>query len=47
MRFLDKLYAAGAILAAIFMVIIALLTLSQVIGRIIGVLIPDAGDLAG
>ena len=47
MRSLDKIYAAGAILAAFFMVIIALLTLSQVIGRIIGLLIPDAGDLAG
>jgi TRAP-type C4-dicarboxylate transport system permease small subunit len=47
MRFLDRLYAAGAILAAVFMVIIALLTLSQVIGRVIGLLIPDAGDLAG
>jgi TRAP-type C4-dicarboxylate transport system permease small subunit len=46
-RLLDKLYAAGAALAAIFMVFIALLTLSQVIGRIIGLLIPDAGDLAG
>jgi TRAP-type C4-dicarboxylate transport system permease small subunit len=47
MRFLDKLYAAGAILAAISLVLIAALTLSQVIGRMIGVLIPDAGDLAG
>jgi TRAP-type C4-dicarboxylate transport system permease small subunit len=47
MRFLDKLYAAGAVLAAIALVLIAALTLSQVIGRVIGVLIPDAGDLAG
>jgi TRAP-type C4-dicarboxylate transport system permease small subunit len=47
MRFLDKLYAAGAALAAIFLVLIAALTLSQVIGRAIGVVVPDAGDLAG
>jgi len=47
MRLLDRLYAAGAILAAVFLVLIAALTLSQVIGRMIGVLIPDAGDLAG
>ena len=47
MRLLHRLYAAGAILAAIFMVVIALLTLSQVVGRMIGVLIPDAGELAG
>jgi TRAP-type C4-dicarboxylate transport system permease small subunit len=47
MRFLDKLYAAGAALAAVFLVLIAALTLSQVIGRAIGVVVPDAGDLAG
>ena len=47
MRLLDKLYAAGAVLAAVFLVLIAALTLSQVIGRMIGLLIPDAGDLAG
>ena len=33
MRLLDKLYAAGAILAAVFMVLIAALTLAQVVGR--------------
>ncbi|MFH1045217.1 MAG: TRAP transporter small permease [Pseudomonadota bacterium] len=47
MRFLEKLYAAGAVLAAVFMVLIAALTLSQVAGRTIGVAVPDAGDLAG
>lgn len=47
MRYLDKLYAAGAALAAVFMVLIALLTLAQVVGRAIGVVVPDAGDLAG
>jgi TRAP-type C4-dicarboxylate transport system permease small subunit len=47
MRLLGKLYAAGAVLAAVFMVLIAALTLSQVVGRAIGVVVPDAGDLAG
>lgn len=47
MRLLDKLYAAGAVLAAVFMVLIAALTLAQVVGRAIGVVVPDAGDLAG
>ena len=47
MRLLDRLYAAGAVLAAVFLVLIATLTLSQVIGRMVGVLIPDAGDFAG
>ncbi len=47
MGFLHRLYAAGTVLAAIFMVLIAALTLAQVIGRVIGVLVPDAGDLAG
>jgi TRAP-type C4-dicarboxylate transport system permease small subunit len=47
MRILHKIYAAGTILAALFMVLIAALTLSQVIGRVIGIVVPDAGDLAG
>jgi len=47
MRLLEKLYAAGAVLAAVFMVLIAALTLAQVVGRPIGVVVPDAGDLAG
>ena len=47
MRVLDKVYAAGIILAAIFMVLIAGLTLAQVVGRLFGVAVPDAGDLAG
>lgn len=44
---LNRLYAAGAILAAICMVLIALLTLAQVVGRVLGVLVLDAGDFAG
>jgi TRAP-type C4-dicarboxylate transport system permease small subunit len=47
MRLLEKLYAAGAVLAAVFMVLIAALTLAQVVGRAIGIVVPDAGDLAG
>ncbi len=47
MHFLDRLYAAGGILAAISLVLIVVLTLAQVIGRIFGVIIPDAGDIAG
>src|SRR5690606_33165888 len=44
---LNRIYAAGAVLAALCMVAIALLTLAQIVGRIIGVLIVDAGELAG
>lgn len=44
---LNKLYAAGTILAAICMVLIALLTLAQILGRLLGVLVLDAGDFAG
>lgn len=47
MRLLDRLYAAGAVLAAVLLVLIALLTLSQVVGRLVGVVVPDAGELAG
>ena len=44
MRFL---YAGGAVLAAVFMVLIAALTLFQVVGRLLGAAVPDAGELAG
>lgn len=44
---LNRLYAAGAVLAAICMVMIALLTLAQILGRLFGVLVIDAGDFAG
>lgn len=47
MRLLDKLYTAGGVLAAVLMVLIALLTLSQVVGRLLGIVVPDAGELAG
>lgn len=44
---LDRLYAAGAALAAVFMVLIAALTLAQVAGRLFGVATVDAGEISG
>ena len=44
---LNRLYAAGAVLAALCMVLIAALTLVQILGRMLGMLIIDAGDFAG
>jgi TRAP-type C4-dicarboxylate transport system permease small subunit len=41
------LYAGGAVLAAVFLVAIAALTLFQVVGRLLGAAVPDAGELAG
>lgn len=41
------LYTAGAVIAAIFMVLIAAITLFQVVGRALGAAVPDAGELAG
>ncbi len=47
MHLLNKLYAAGGVLAAILMVLIAAMTLAQVVGRLFGIVVPDAGELAG
>jgi len=44
---MGKLYAGGAVLAAVFLVAIAALTLFQVVGRLVGAAVPDAGELAG
>lgn len=44
---LNRVYAAGAVLAALCMVLIGLLTLVQIVGRLAGVLIVDAGEIAG
>ena len=44
---MNKIYQAGAALAAIFMILIALLTLVQIVGRGLGLRVPDAGELAG
>ncbi len=41
------IYQGGAVLAAICLVLIALLTLIQVVGRAIGLMIIDAGEIAG
>jgi TRAP-type C4-dicarboxylate transport system permease small subunit len=45
--FLPRLYAAGAWLAGLFMVLIVAITLFQVIGRLLGLAVPDAGEIAG
>lgn len=47
MRALEKLFAAGMVLAAACTVLIAALTLAQVLGRYLGVAVPDASDIAG
>lgn len=44
---MEKIYKAGAFLASIFMVLIALLTLVQIVGRGLSIKVPDAGELAG
>jgi TRAP-type C4-dicarboxylate transport system permease small subunit len=44
---MQLIYLGGAVLAAICLILIALLTLMQVIGRAIGVMIVDAGEIAG
>lgn len=46
-RFLDRLYQGCGVLAAIFIVCIALAILAEIIGRMIGVLIPAATEFAG
>lgn len=45
--FLDGLYRACAALAALFLALIAGLVVAQVAGRMVGVLVPGADDLAG
>lgn len=47
MKLLDRIYQASGALAACFMVLIALLTLSQIVGRLFHILVPDAGVFAG
>ena len=46
-RLLNFLYTACAVLAALFMALIAVLILAQTIGRLFGVVVPDANELAG
>lgn len=44
---LDRLYLGCGVLAAIFMAAIAALVLSQTIGRLLGIVVPSANELAG
>lgn len=44
---MQRLYFGGAVLAAICLILIALLTLAQVVGRYLGMMIIDAGEIAG
>lgn len=45
--FLDRLYLASGVLAAAALAAIAVLVLSQTVGRLVGVLVPSANELAG
>ncbi len=46
-RLLDKLYAAGMVIAAASMCLICLLIVAQIVGRWFGVIIPSAEDFTG
>ena len=46
-RFLDRLYAAAAIAAAICLVLIGVVMLAQAVGRSFGILIRGADDITG
>lgn len=46
-RFLDRLYGSCGVLAALCVFLIAALVVAQVVGRLMGVLVPGADDLAG
>ena len=46
-RTLDFVYAASGVLAVVCLVLIAVLTLSQVVARLAGTLVPSADDFAG
>lgn len=46
-RSLDYLFKVSAVLAAIFLVTIALLILAQSLGRVMGIAVHDANELAG
>lgn len=47
MQFLDRIYRASGALAAFFLVMIAVLTLLQIGGRLLGIQVRDAGIFAG
>ena len=46
-RALDALYAASGAVAVLFLILIAVLTVAQMIGRLIGKPVPSADDFAG
>jgi len=46
-RFLDRLYFGSGVLAAAALAAIAVLVLAQTVGRLAGVLVPSANELAG
>lgn len=46
-QLLDRLYLGAGVLAALFLVAIALLILAQVIGRWFGVVVPSTEDFSG
>jgi len=46
-RFLDGLYQTSGVFAAVALAAIAVLVLSQTLGRLLGVLVPSANELAG
>jgi len=46
-RILDQVYRAAGVLAAVFLVAIALFVLAQVLGRLAGQAVPSADEFAG
>lgn len=46
-RALDAIYAGSGALAVTFLILIAVLTLAQVVARLMGTLVPSAEDFAG
>lgn len=46
-RILDQIYRAAGVLAAVFLVLIALFVLAQVLGRLAGQAVPSADEFAG
>jgi len=45
-RFLDRVFVAGGVLAAFFLAMIGVLVLAQILGRLLGILVPSADDFA-
>jgi TRAP-type C4-dicarboxylate transport system permease small subunit len=45
--FLDGLYRISGVVAAVFLALIAALVLVQIVGRMLGVMVPSTDDIAG